>query len=294
MTVFIGTKLALAVLFAVQASGPPAEKPAAGEVIPSIADRARGLERREGFLSFYWDARKGQLLLEVEPGRREFLYGSGLAGGAGLLEVSLDRGQAGNLALCRFERVGPRVLLVQRQTAHASFVDDPERTRVVEESFPSSVLASLPIAAEEGGRVLVDASAFLLADTDVLPALKRAKVGDWRQDVSRSAFVFDRTGAFPLNTEIETVQTFVSENAPPPVAILPMSAQLRIARSKPLPRATDDPARRADRLNSTGTRGVRARRSPRRAGRQSHPPALSLVTGHLSLVNCQWSVVRCP
>ena len=34
------------------------------------------------------------------------------------------------------------------------------------------------------------------------------------------------------------------------------------------PWATDDPARRADRLNSTGTRGVRARRSPRRAGRR--------------------------
>ena len=211
--------LVLAVLFAVQ--GPPAEKPAA-DVVLSIADRARGLERREGFLPFYWDARKGQLLLEVEPGRGELLYGSGLAGGAGLLEVSLDRGQFSNLALCRFERVGPRVLLVQRQTAHASFVEDPERTRVVEESFPSSVLASLPIAAEEGGRVLVDASAFLLADTDVLPALKNAKVGDWRQDVARSALAFDRTGAFPLNTEIETVQTFVSDNAPPSVAaVLP-------------------------------------------------------------------------
>jgi hypothetical protein len=214
--------LVLAVLFAVQASAPAAEKAAAGEGVPSIADRARGLERREGFLSFYWDARKGQLLLEIEPGRGELLYGSGLAGGAGLLEVSLDRGQSGNLALCRFERVGPRVLLVQRQTAHASFVEDAERTRVVEESFPSSVLASLPIAAEEGGRVLVDATAFLLADTDVLPALKNAKIGDWRQDVARSALAFDRTGAFPWNTEIETVQTFVSDNAPPSVAaVLP-------------------------------------------------------------------------
>ena len=82
------------------------------------------------------------MLLEVAPGQ-ELLYGVGLAGGAGLLEVSLDRGQLGELALVRFIRVGPRVLLEQRQTFHRSGVSDRERTRVVEESFPSSVLRRL-------------------------------------------------------------------------------------------------------------------------------------------------------
>jgi hypothetical protein len=208
-------------LLAAPAAGQAAEKPAP-DAVTSLSERTRGLERKEGFLPFYWDARKGQLLLEVVPGRSEFLYGSGLAGGAGLLEVSLDRGQLGNLGICRFERTGPRVLLVQLQTTHGSFVEDPERSRVVEESFPSSVLASLPIAAEEGETVLIDATAFLLADTSVLPALKEARVGEWKQDVSRSALSFDRTGAFPLNTEIEAVQTFVSENPPPAVAaVLP-------------------------------------------------------------------------
>ena len=114
------------------------------------------------------------------------------------------------------------MLLVQKQVTHASTVADAERTRVVEESFPSSILASFPVAAEDGERVLLDATAFLLADTNVLPALRAARIGEWKQDAGRSAIAMDRTGAFPRNTEIEVVQTFVSENAPPRVAgVLP-------------------------------------------------------------------------
>jgi len=206
------------------AAAVPARVPdsAPSEATATIAERTRGLERHDGFMPFYWDARKGQLLLEVAASAPEFLYGSGLAGGAGLLEVGLDRGQMSGLGLCRFERVGPRVLLVQLQTTHASGVADEERARVVEESFPSSVLASLPIAAESGDRVLVDATAFALADADVLPALRRARIGEWRQDLARSAVRLDRTGAFPRNTEIEAVQTFVADGVPPAVArVLP-------------------------------------------------------------------------
>jgi hypothetical protein len=198
--------------------------PAAGQAdkLPTPGERAHGLERRDGFVPFYWDAGKGQLLLEVARWDEELLYGAGLAGGAGVLEVSLDRGQLGELAVVRFERAGPRVLLHQRQTAHRSGVADPERARVVEESFPSAVLASFPVVAAEGDRVLVDATAFLLRDTVVLPLLRQAQVGDWRQDTERSAILFDRTGAFPRNTEIEAVLTFTSDNPPPAVAaVLP-------------------------------------------------------------------------
>jgi hypothetical protein len=195
--------------------------PAAPPTLDTIAERTQGLQRQEGFLPYYWDAARGQLLLEPRLGE-EFLYGAGLAGGAGVLEVSLDRGQLGELALVRFERVGPRVLLHQRQTAHRSGVSDAERARVVEESFPSAVLAALPVVAVDGERVLVDASEFLLRDTVVLPLLRQAQAGEWRQDPARSAIHFERTGAFPRNTEIEAVLTFTSDNPPPAVAgVLP-------------------------------------------------------------------------
>ncbi len=184
--------------------------------MPTLAVRTAGLERRDGFLPFYWDAQKGQLLLEVSRPGEEFLYGAGLAGGAGLLEVSLDRGQLGSLGLCRFERVGPRVLLHQIQTVHRSGVSDPERTRVVAESFPSAVLASLPVVAESAGVVLIDATDFLLRDTEIATALTEGRLGSWKHDPSRSALHFERTGAFPRNTEIEALLTFTASDAAAP------------------------------------------------------------------------------
>jgi uncharacterized protein DUF4953/uncharacterized protein DUF5117 len=201
-------------------SPPPAEKPA--DRVPTIAQRVEGLEKKEGFLPFYWDPGKGQLLLEIPSSSGEFLYGSGLAGGAGLVEVSLDRGELGALGICRFERVGPRVLLRQRQTANRASDPDPEKARVVEESFPSAILAAMPVVAEESDRSLVDASSFLLADTEIVAALKQAHLGDWRQDTARSALALARSGAFPQNTEIEADVTVTSENPPRSVAaVLP-------------------------------------------------------------------------
>jgi hypothetical protein len=206
----------LILAMAAVAPAPAADTPA------TVAERTAGLERHDGLVPFYWDARKGQLLVEVARLGDEMLYGAGLAGGAGVLEASLDRGQLGDLGLVRFERMGPRVLLHQRQITHRSGVSDPERTRVVEESFPSAVLAALPIVAEEPGRVLADATDFLLRDTQVLARLRQAQVGDWRQDAARSAFSFERSGAFPRNSEIEAVLTFTADNPARSVAaVLP-------------------------------------------------------------------------
>jgi hypothetical protein len=178
----------------------------------TISQRTVGLERHDGYFPYYWDSRRGVLLLEVSRWNDDFLYGAGLASGAGVIDAFLDRGALGGLGLCRFERVGPKALLVQKQTTNRSGVADPERTRAVEESFPTSILASMPVVAEEGSRVLVDATEFLLKDTQVLPLLRQAKQGDWRQDVSRSALNFSRTGAFPRNSEFEVDLSFVSEN----------------------------------------------------------------------------------
>ena len=187
-----------------------------------MAERSAGLERHDGFIPFYWDARRGVLLLEIGRWNEDFLYGSGLASGAGLLEPTLDRGETGQLGLCHFERVGPRALLVQKQTENRATSPDPEQARAVTESFPTSILAGLPIAAETGETVLADATDFLLRDNGVASALKDARQGDWRSDAARSALSFDRTGAFPRNTEIEAQLTVVSDNPPAAVAsVLP-------------------------------------------------------------------------
>jgi len=203
--------MTLRLLLAVQLLGAPPLL--AADVLPTVAARTAGLERRDGFLAWYWDAAKGRLLLEVARPGEEFLYGVGLAGGAGVLDAPLDRGQIGGLGLVRFERVGPRVLLHQLQVAHRSGVADRERTRVVAESFPSAVLAAFDVVAEEGGRALVDATDFLLRDSLVVPILEASGHKGFRQDLARSAFRFERSGAFPLNSEIEVLATF-SADAP--------------------------------------------------------------------------------
>ena len=79
----------------------PGESPA--DRVAALADRTRDLKRQEGFLPYYWDARRGQFLLEVSRWNEEFFYGSGLAGGAGTLEISLDRGPGGLRATTRDE-----------------------------------------------------------------------------------------------------------------------------------------------------------------------------------------------
>jgi len=211
------TFIALAVLLAPTLA--PAQKT---EPLPSIAERASGLARRDGFLQFYWDARRGALLVEISRWNEDFLYGAGLASGAGLLEPTLDRGETGTLGLCHFERIGPRALLVQKQTENRGESADAEQRRVVAESFPTSILAALPVVAESGETVLADATDLLVRDTGIATRLKKAKQGEWRADPARSVLSLDRTGAFPRNTEIEAQVTVVSEDPSPAAAsVLP-------------------------------------------------------------------------
>lgn len=179
-----------------------------------IADRVKGLERHDGFVPWYWDAREAKVYLEAPRAGEEFLYGAGLSGGAGTITASLDRAQLGGLALCSFERSGAKLLLRQRQMAHRSGTADREQSRVVEESFPSATLAALPIVAETGARVLVDATGFLTSDPFVARGLRESEAGDWEQKSDLSSFDLSQCGAFPRNTEFDVAMTFTS-NKPP-------------------------------------------------------------------------------
>ena len=209
--------LLAAVLTAAPAAASGAPRAAAphtgtGASPSTFAARTAGLERHSGFVTWYWDADKGALLLQVPRLGDAFLYGVSLAGGAGTIDVSLDRGQLGDLRLVHFERVGPRALLVQEQTAHRSLSHDAAQQHAVERSFPSAVLAAMPIVAASHDSLLVDATAFLLHDSEFAPALANLKEG-WHQDESRSALSLEGCDAFPINTEIEVMLTYTSEAA---------------------------------------------------------------------------------
>ena len=196
---------------------------------PAFEIRTAGLQKHDGFIPYYWDEKKGDILFELGPAAisREFLYFNALGSGIGSTEMFADRSSFGDAALCKFRRVGMRVLVIQENTSFRATNGSPALKHSIEFSFPTSVLASLPIEAERDGTLLVDTHSLFLRDaTDLLSQLKhptRAVGGamvrgesahptDWRLDEARSVIDLEHSGSFPLNTEVEALLTFSSDS----------------------------------------------------------------------------------
>jgi hypothetical protein len=158
------------------------------------------------------DAAKGRVLLTLPALDTDVLYYVGLATGGGSVELPFDRGIVDS-AVIRFRRVGAKILVEEQNLAFRSLTGDAAHKAGVAASFPSAILASLPIESEAGGRIVVDASPLVLRDAaKVEQTLRRSNQGTYRYDASRSALHASQTKAFPLNTEIETIATFNADN----------------------------------------------------------------------------------
>lgn len=184
---------------------------------PALAEPIPGAQKLPGYFNLYWDAKEGKLWLEVDKWGTEFLYQSALTTGVGSSDIGLDRGQLGATRIVRFERSGPKVLLIQSNLAYRAVSADAEERRAVRESFPESVLWGFTAAPgrsdKDGGRALVDATDFFLRDAHGIPAqLKTTNQGTYRLEGSRSAIHLPQTKNFPLNTEVEATLTFLGES----------------------------------------------------------------------------------
>jgi len=189
---------------------------AAGQGTPAqsanIAEKTKDAQRLTGYFNLYWDAKAGKLWLEIDKWGTEFLYQSSLPAGVGSNDIGLDRGQLGETRIVRFERSGPKVLLVQENLSFRAVSDDKDEKRAVHDSFAESVIWGFTAAAEENGHVLVDATDFYLRDAHgVTTALKRTKQGTYKLEGSRSAIYLANTKNFPLNTEVEATLTFTGD-----------------------------------------------------------------------------------
>ena len=134
-----------------------AQQPAAAARPSSIADRTNGMQKLDGYFPLYWDERTGSLFIEIPRFDTEFLLNVGLAAGLGSNDIGLDRGEGGGARIVSFQRVGPRVLLVQPNFSFRSSSANPLERKSVEDSFAKSVLWGFTVAAESDDRVLVDA-----------------------------------------------------------------------------------------------------------------------------------------
>jgi hypothetical protein len=183
------------------------QRPAAPQ---SIEDRTSGMKKLDGYFPLYWDERTGGMFLEISRFDSDFLFSSGLSAGLGSNDIGLDRGSGrGGGRLVQFQRVGPRVFLVQPNQSFRSSSKNPLERKSVEDSFAKSILWGFAIAAESQGRVLVEATDFLLRD--VVNAATSLRPGNYRVDRTRSAFYLPNTRNFPKNTEIDMTLTFVNE-----------------------------------------------------------------------------------
>jgi hypothetical protein len=175
----------------------------------TIEERTTGLRKIDGYFPLYWDERTGSMFMEIPRFDTEFLMSTGLSAGLGSNDIGLDRGSGGQGRVVVFQRVGPRVLLVQQNESFRSSSANPRERKSVEESFAKSTLWGFTVAAESNGHVLVDATPFLLRDLN--GAGGNLRPGTYRVDATRSAFYLPNTKGFPKNTEIDVTLTFVSE-----------------------------------------------------------------------------------
>jgi len=210
----------LAVVLAILAlAAPLAPILAAPATAQSMAEFTDGMERNDGFLTFWWDENNGRVYLEIDRFDEEFLYLRSLATGIGSNALGLDRGEIFDEFIARFERAGGAVHFV---LTNPGFRAETNRTealeRSVEESFPTSTLAAWPVEVVEGERMLVDATEFFLEDAvDLAGRLRRAEQGTFSVDADRSRIHRPRTRAFPENTEVEAALTFSSSTPGPEI-----------------------------------------------------------------------------
>lgn len=168
------------------------------------------LEKAEGFVPFYWDAEEGKMLLEVPVFEEDVLYYVSAATNPGSVQVFMDRGVI-YTAVVHFVRSGDKVVVNQINLDFRATNGSEATQQGVRDSFPTSVLAVLPVVSDSGGRVVVDGTPLFMRDAGyVASRLQRSGQGTFRFEPGKSVFYPANTKAFPENTEVETIATFTS------------------------------------------------------------------------------------
>jgi Met-zincin/Domain of unknown function (DUF5117) len=211
--------LILANIMIVSASWTEAQGGGGGQQpAPTIAARTAGLTRMDGYIPFYWDQARGRLLFEITRFDQDLLYFTAASKAVGSVDLGVDRGSGGGSAVIRFRQSGPRVLVIQQNLRFRAPSGSAAAKQVMEDSYASSVLAALPVEAQEEGKVLVDATPLVIRDAGNLEGtLRRANQGTFRLDPSRSLVNLPRTKAFPKNTDVDVWLTFASDSPGPAV-----------------------------------------------------------------------------
>ena len=203
--------LTLALATTVLAAGTAAaqNREAADGALPTIEERTASMELMDGFLPMYWDDAGGRVWLEIEDWDTDVLHASGIGAGLGSNDIGIDRGQLAGSRVVRFQRVGPKVLMIQPNYRFRATSNNSAEQKAVEDAFAPSTLWGFEAAAETGERALIDFTPFLMQD--IAGFAGRLQPGTYRLDQSRSAVYMPMVMNFPDNTEMEASLTFVNQ-----------------------------------------------------------------------------------
>jgi hypothetical protein len=178
----------------------------------SIESKTEGMKKFSGYFEFYHDEKQDKIFLLIDRFQTEFLYVNSLSAGVGSNDIGLDRGQLGAERVVKFDRRGPKVLLIEPNLRYRAITTNVAEKKAVEEAFAHSVLWGFKVEAEEGDKVLVDATDFFLQDAHgVAETLKSSQQGNYILDKTRSAFFPERIKNFPKNSEFEVILTFTGQ-----------------------------------------------------------------------------------
>lgn len=186
---------------------------ATAQKLPSIEEKVNSFNKKEGFITMYWDENAGKIWLEVSKLDSEFLYQTSLPAGLGSNDIGLDRGLLGETKLIKFSKTGRKLFILQPNYEYRAITSNANERRAVEQSFAQSILWGFTIEAETNNHYLIDATDFILRDA--LKAgirLKQAQQGNFSLDKTRSAIYPQQTKNFPLNTEIEATITLTNND----------------------------------------------------------------------------------
>ncbi len=175
----------------------------------TIEERTSGMQQIDGFFPLYWDDSRGEIWMEIPRLDEEVLQVMGLGAGLGSNDIGLDRGALQGSRIVKFERVGPKILMVQPNYRFRASTTNTAERKAVEDAFARSVLWSFDVAAQTGDRFLVAATPFFVRDGNNLAG--RLSPGSYRFDNGRSTVYLPMTMGFPSNTEIEVELTFVQQ-----------------------------------------------------------------------------------
>ncbi len=172
------------------------------------------LRLSDGFVPLYRDEATGAMAILVRETGTELLYVDRLSHAVG--DYRLERGNLSRPQVVRFEQRGAKLFLIAANYAWRSSSPEPAQQRAVRSSFPESVLWAFDIQSRSEAGYLLDATAFFLRDSfDIAGQLGKTGQGPYTIDPARSAIAAEGTGAFPLNTQVESILTFSNPRAQP-------------------------------------------------------------------------------